>query len=492
MFDRNLAAVLLALVFVGLLLWLWQRRWWGLALFVTGVGLPLLLTTVVPVARAAFPRYILYTLPFYLLAAGNTFAAGLRPLAVARPRLFAVLALLLIGSIVIGGYKPIEREYAFMQRDWRGVVDYLDEHAANGDVLLLMTLSFPTGDNLVNNSMSYYLAQDDRELEVVTANALKPDDVAALAAEHGQVWALFSNWATPTEFSDETISVTSFQTSVFLVRDTAPADNALAELIHLYQQIIPLATSPSPQCLLSQDLAVLQIAAGDLDSAESTLETNETRCAHVPVAGIGNRQREVAQTLEVARLDALVEAGDDEQARAVAREVLIFNAKEPLAISTLTAVDLLAQFSANEATVSDALAPEKARVERFTMPQNGDWGDVLFLHPPASVSFDINLPQEPVYFYSRVALAPQSWDWGGDGVTFALNVTTEDGETVELWRMHVENEEAAHKWHEIQVSLLQLAGQEITLTLATEAGPAGDGTGDWAGWETPRLMWEAS
>jgi hypothetical protein len=32
--------------------------------------------------------------------------------------------------------------------------------------------------------------------------------------------------------------------------------------------------------------------------------------------------------------------------------------------------------------------------------------------------------------------------------------------------------------------------QNIVLVLTTESGPAGDGTGDWAGWESPRLLWE--
>ena len=32
------------------------------------------------------------------------------------------------------------------------------------------------------------------------------------------------------------------------------------------------------------------------------------------------------------------------------------------------------------------------------------------------------------------------------------------------------------------------AGQDVILTLATEAGPADDTSGDWAGWENPRIV----
>jgi hypothetical protein len=40
------------------------------------------------------------------------------------------------------------------------------------------------------------------------------------------------------------------------------------------------------------------------------------------------------------------------------------------------------------------------------------------------------------------------------------------------------------------VSLADYAGQAVNLTLTTEVGPAGNGTGDWAGWGNPRLIWE--
>jgi hypothetical protein len=35
----------------------------------------------------------------------------------------------------------------------------------------------------------------------------------------------------------------------------------------------------------------------------------------------------------------------------------------------------------------------------------------------------------------------------------------------------------------------QYAGQTITLTLVTDPGPAGDTTGDWAGWDSPRIVY---
>src|SRR5690606_21134301 len=128
-------------------------------------------------------------------------------------------------------------------------------------------------------------------------------------------------------------------------------------------------------------------------------------------------------------------------------------------------------------------------VRRFTMPHNGDWGDVLFMHPPAAVSFTVELPAQPVTLDTRLALDPQSWEWGGDGVTFVVTVSPEEGPVEELMRRHIDASPEHRDWHNVSLSLEDYAGRQITLTLATETGPAGDGTGDWAGWDEPRLLW---
>jgi hypothetical protein len=74
-------------------------------------------------------------------------------------------------------------------------------------------------------------------------------------------------------------------------------------------------------------------------------------------------------------------------------------------------------------------------------------------------------------------------------VTFVLRLETAEGQTAELLRQHIGNTPADQTWHEVSVSLADYAGQQVTLILTTEEGPAGDGTGDWAGWETPRLLY---
>ena len=88
-------------------------------------------------------------------------------------------------------------------------------------------------------------------------------------------------------------------------------------------------------------------------------------------------------------------------------------------------------------------------------------------------------------------MAPESWNWGGDGSTFIVSVDAGLG-PVELFRQHIGNDMADRDWHSHSVSLEDYAGQSVVLTLASEAGPHGNTTGDWAGWEMPRIIWGVS
>ena len=105
------------------------------------------------------------------------------------------------------------------------------------------------------------------------------------------------------------------------------------------------------------------------------------------------------------------------------------------------------------------------------MPQNGDWGDVLFAHPRPAQLVSISLPDEPTTFSSRIALAPDSWAWGGDGVTFILQIEDESGKIEDLFRQHIGNTSEDQKWHTVLVPLADYAGRNITLTLITDSGP---------------------
>jgi hypothetical protein len=125
----------------------------------------------------------------------------------------------------------------------------------------------------------------------------------------------------------------------------------------------------------------------------------------------------------------------------------------------------------------------------FTMPQNGDWKTVLFMHPPSEAIYQVALPEEAVEFLFSVAMAPESWDWGGDGSTFTVRLRDPHGEEHVLFSRHVSNAPEDHQWHSACIDLAPFAGQDVVITLTTGPGPQGDFTGDWAGWGDPRIVW---
>ena len=73
-------------------------------------------------------------------------------------------------------------------------------------------------------------------------------------------------------------------------------------------------------------------------------------------------------------------------------------------------------------------------------------------------------------------------------MTFVVEAQPAGGVARELYRQHVGNDAADRRWHAVTLPLDDFAGQTVTFTLATEVGPAGDGTGDWAGWDSPRIV----
>ena len=109
--------------------------------------------------------------------------------------------------------------------------------------------------------------------------------------------------------------------------------------------------------------------------------------------------------------------------------------------------------------------------------------------PEARVSYRLEVPLEPSVLRFGLAMNPGYWELGGDGSTFEVYVTDEGGSPRSLFSEHVGNEPEEQEWHDREVSLLLYAGQEVTVTFVTHPGPAGDFTGDQAGWATPRVMW---
>ena len=125
---------------------------------------------------------------------------------------------------------------------------------------------------------------------------------------------------------------------------------------------------------------------------------------------------------------------------------------------------------------------------QFVMPQNGDTRPVIFAHAPARVTFPLDVPRAPTFFWASPALDPLAWGWGGDGVTFRVRVEQDGNDTV-LWERRLAPGNPADRyWVEAFVPLDAYAGQRVNLVLETDPGLAGNTDADRAGWGTPWLM----
>lgn len=488
LYPGKAAGLTLVVGVLGAAVWLWQGRRDDLLFAVIALVLPLILIPLTDVARGAHGRYIIYLLPFYLFFAGIMPSFLLQVACKRGPTLFALAATICLSTILAFAVPAVAQEYRAEDSDWRGILDYLDAEAQSDDLLVTISLNFPDGFSRASTAFPYYLKRHERTYRQLDATAIPLDEARALAKSQVAVWGIVGNWETQRRMFDLPLNVAYFDENLFVITAQEHDGTTLDQLLAIYQALLPLAKAPTPRCLLQQDVAVLYLAREQYLEAERELNRSRTLCPTLPTDAYEGLRQSIQSNVDEARLHVALDQGRQEEALMVAREILVWNPKHQLALKTLTTIDLMDRFHQGDVQLSPNGAPEEIRVERFMMPHNGDWGDVLLVHPPAAVSFDVSLPQQPVTFASRIALAPQSWNWGGDGATFIIQVRRDDGTVDEIYRQEIGNNPADRRWHPVELSLTPYGGQQIELILRTESGPANDGTGDWAGWETPRLL----
>ena len=148
-------------------------------------------------------------------------------------------------------------------------------------------------------------------------------------------------------------------------------------------------------------------------------------------------------------------------------------------------LDLLPQARVT-ATVADWL---QAGVEIRTENIEGESERVFFFQPGTELIFPLRIEQAAV-LETAVALLPDAWEKGGDGVTFYIAVRRE-GEVVPayLFSQHVHPRIVPEQrgWQPVRLDLTSLRDTDIELILGTHPGPNIDPTYDWAVWKDPRL-----
>ena len=474
------AAILSVAVVMGLVSLARRRQWWTLAALLLPVIVPVALIQLFHVTRFALPKYVIFMLPSWLLLAGMGLAAAVdaaqRLTWPGNPRARRwMAATAMAAALALLALPPLRAEIDDMVHDWRGAAGQLGPGAA-GDVALALALDTGDGFNAAGIMAPVYL---DPGFKLLDGNHLSAEDVAGLAGQTGRVSALLLHLYRPVTLRGWDVS--HHRGSLYAATPTGEPGDLLSQLADLYGQLIPQATAPEPACSLRLKLARVELGRGETERAAAAMDAGDC-----PPGGA--ERGEIMTRIHEARLAAALADGDRAAADAVTAALLALNPRHEAALAAITVVNWLAELEAGRLTVDAAASPEPVAMRRFTMPQDGDWGDVLFMHPTAAAALAVTLPPEPAALRFRVALDPQSWEWGGDGVTFVVTAQAAGEPARELYRRHLGRDEAGRGWHAAELSLAEWAGRAVTLTLSTEVGPAGDGTADWAGWDAPRIV----
>ena len=112
----------------------------------------------------------------------------------------------------------------------------------------------------------------------------------------------------------------------------------------------------------------------------------------------------------------------------------------------------------------------------------------LFMHPVASRTFIVNVPQGG-RFHAWIALLPEVWDKNNGGATFRISVAVQ-GETAQSLERTI-NPRFIHRhrrWIPLTMSLASFAGVRVELTLSTRLPPGAGPANAWAVWGDPTVL----
>jgi len=156
----------------------------------------------------------------------------------------------------------------------------------------------------------------------------------------------------------------------------------------------------------------------------------------------------------------------------------------PELLNRVTRIDLIQGF---ESASIDQTSEPPASILPFEIPGEPAF-DTILLPPEGRLTYTVTLPPAPVCLRLDLAMYPDSWAWGGDGANFVVTVNAANGISDVILDTYIPNTVENHQWHPHVLDLSQYENQTVLLTFQTGPGPAGDFTGDWAGWGLPRIV----
>ena len=449
--------IVILLLAAGVVVGMLRKRWLALAFLLSLSFGPILALAALSFSHAYADRYLFPLLiptillitaavqPFFLLLLG--FTKRRRGVAVAG------MTILMLVMIVIF-FRPVQRYYAREKTDWRDAARFLASHMGPDDVVLVdgMFLGKSGDAARVEYALGYYLP--DKPLLKVQADSVK--DLKALQQRHlpnAAVWGVlwYQQWGELGDVSSLTgIEIWHFQ-DIVIVGVSRPSGDMIHDATLVLEAMRLLQPLKESHLDLDLMLGELYLEQDEWDKA--------ARC-----------------TDEIMSLWP---------ASAPQFHPVLFRLLTSAQIrQRLAAFDFIAQASTAKLVASTLDFPH---FEQTIFEIDGSPRAVLMLHPPASLSYDIHIPADAGWLTFSVAMDPQTWNWGGDGVVFHLDVVA-SGESRALFSHRVTNDPADRHWRDVIIDMRPYRDQDVTLVFSVDPGPSADFTGDRGGWARP-ILW---
>ncbi len=248
-----------------------------LTLCLLWMATPFLFLSILQFEHSVSPRYILFTLPVFLLlvSKGVTYVTDLsvHPLPTVRGRrqwVAHTIAALITLLLALPSGIPLRQYYLSQKTDWRGAAAYLGDHMLEGDAILADNGNARRGSQRVRVGLSYYLGSYKiTGAPILTvgkglwANLLDP------VAHDGKIWAVI--WDAGTARSPQRTEVLNL-TSVSVVRLCEPSGSLLDDAITMLQVLPDLLPAPEAHFDVHLALAEIYLRTGRVDQAVRELD----------------------------------------------------------------------------------------------------------------------------------------------------------------------------------------------------------------------------
>ncbi len=274
-------------------------------LVLLSIGIPFAFLSFVESQHALRPKYVLFTLPVYLLVVAMGITSVTRLLGRYLPSRRSPLRFLLIlapslALLLLCAYSavPLGAHYDRREPDWRAASEYLQQSMAAGDVTIADGQAYGKGRDAapVINALSYYLDLHEldcaqlwrsrggasrplsstvctQESRILPAQLGLPDSVYDLADPGTRVWGVLWHSYDPLnlEHLDPEIQVEEFP-GVAVVRVSKPHGDALADTISVLETLLLVQPRSAGRFDLHLALADLYVRTGQHEQAALQLD----------------------------------------------------------------------------------------------------------------------------------------------------------------------------------------------------------------------------